>query len=102
MPRGPCRPGDGRFRAGGALLEQLGVAQPGQEFPEFGIGADQDALELVDGLGAGRDRRAFGELDQPQHLHRAVARLRRGPAGQHGSGSGFGVDGVGLAVTSAG
>jgi hypothetical protein len=42
--------------------------------------------------------------EQPQHLHRTVARLGRGGGapGQHGVGGGFGVDGAGPAVASAG
>lgn len=91
---GPCRPGDLRLRQCGALAEQFRVAQAGQGIAELGISADQDALELVDGLGPRLDRGSFGQLEQPQHLHRTVARLRRGggSAGQHRAGGGIASD----------
>ncbi len=104
VPGSCSRPGRVQSFQCGAPLDQVRVGQAGQGLAQGGVGADQDAFGLVDGLGAGLDRRSLGELEQPQHLHRAVARLGRdgGAPGQHGAGGGFGVDGVGLAVASAG
>jgi hypothetical protein len=59
---------------------------------------------LIDRLGAGLDRGVLGQLEHPGHLHRSVAGLGGcgGPAAEHRPGSGFGIDGVGLAASAPG
>ena len=60
-------------------------------------------MDLVERLGAGLDRGVLRGLERPDHFHRAVAGLWRcgGNPGQHGTGRGFGVDGVALAAAPA-
>ncbi|MEU3513496.1 hypothetical protein ABZ733_37815 [Streptomyces longwoodensis] len=81
-----------------AGAEQLGIAQARQLLPQGEVGNDQDGFELVDRLGAGLDRGALGELEDPGAVHRTVAGLGPGPgaATEHGSRGGLSVERVRL------
>jgi hypothetical protein len=61
---------------------------------------DEEGLDLVGGLASGFDRARPSDAERPDRLHSTVASLRHdgGVAGERGSGSGVGVERVGLAL----
>lgn len=52
----------GEPRAG---AEEFRIVQPGQFFPQLGVGSDEGGFGLVDGLGAGFGCRVLGEFVHP-------------------------------------
>jgi hypothetical protein len=107
----PQGPGRGAGGIGGhtgveldASADEGGRAQPRQRLAQRWVGGHQHGFELLDGLGAGGDRRILGELEHPGPLHRSIAGLGGGGRAttKHRSGGGFGVDRVGLAASAPG
>jgi hypothetical protein len=84
----------------GRHLDPLGSGQASQFLPQRLGGGDDQAAELVAGLGAGLDRAAAGHLQGPDRFHRAVTgfRLTRRLAVQGGQRGGDCIGGIGLAA----
>ena len=80
------------------------VEQAGQLLPHRLGGGDDQAAELVAGLGAGLDRAAAGHLQGPDRFHRAVTGLwlPRRLAVEGGQRGGDRIGGIGLAAPTPG
>ena len=97
--------GGGPVRAaGGAVFDQLAVAQPAQGCAHRVGGGDDQRLHPRLGHGPGRDCGAARGPQRAQRVDLPAAGLRDagGPTGLGGPGGGLGIDRVGLALPAAG
>ena len=96
--------GGGVGAQSGARVDDGGGAKSAQSVFEVLGGGDDEAVDLVGGLGACLDRRSAGHRQHPDRLDGPVAcfGLGVGVAVQRGACCGGGVDSVGLAPTAAG
>ena len=96
--------GGGVGAQSGARVDDGGGAKSAQPVFEVLGGGDDEAVDLVGGLGACLDRRSAGHRQHPDRLDGPVAcfGLGVGVAVQRGACCGGGVDSVGLAPTAAG
>ena len=81
----------------GAGVHDAGGAQTSKPFFEVLTGGDQQAVDLVGGLGAGLDCGAACHAQHPDRLHRPVGGFGHcgGLAAERGTSRGLGVDGIG-------
>jgi hypothetical protein len=84
----------------GAGAGEVGLAQLAELGAERVVGFDEQALDLVERLGAGLDGAAAGHQQRPQFTDDAAAVFGDGGdlAGQHRAGGILGVDGVAFAA----